>query len=63
MCFIRLGFAVVLMAFCVYHRSLPFKKAQTIVDFASKRCVFGLEMVGFFLQHDLGIMKNVLLWF
>jgi hypothetical protein len=31
--------------------------------FSSKKCVYGLEMMGLFLQYDLGIMENVLLWF
>jgi hypothetical protein len=40
--------------------ALPFKNAQKMVDFSSKKCVSGLEMMGFFLQYDLGIMENVL---
>jgi hypothetical protein len=37
----------------------PFKKSLKMVDFLSKKCVFGLEMLGFFLQHELGMMENV----
>jgi hypothetical protein len=40
--------------------ALPFKNAPKMVDFSSKKCVSGLEMMGFFLQYDLGIMENVL---
>jgi hypothetical protein len=36
----------------------PFINSKKVVDFPSKRHVFGLEMMGFFLQHDLGIIKN-----
>jgi hypothetical protein len=39
---------------------LPFKNSQKKVDFSSKKCVSGLEMMGFLLQYDLGIMENVL---
>jgi hypothetical protein len=38
----------------------PFINAPKMVDFPSKRHVSDLEMIGFFLQHDLGIMENVL---
>jgi hypothetical protein len=38
---------------------LPFKNAEKIFDFSSKKCVSGLEMMGFFVQYDLGIMENV----
>jgi hypothetical protein len=38
----------------------PFKNAQIMVDFSGRKCVSGLEMMGFFLQYDLGITKNVL---
>jgi hypothetical protein len=37
----------------------PFINTQKMVDFPSKRHVFGLEMMGFFLQYDLGIIENV----
>jgi hypothetical protein len=40
--------------------ALPFKNAPKMVYFSSKKCVSGLEMIGFFFQYDLGIMKNVL---
>jgi hypothetical protein len=33
-----------------------------MVKIPSKRHVFGFQMMGFFLQNDLGIMKNVLSW-
>jgi hypothetical protein len=38
----------------------PSKIPKTMVDFSSKKCVSGLEMMGFFLQYDLGIMENVI---
>jgi hypothetical protein len=34
-------------------------KFPKMVKFQGKRHVFGLEMMGFFLQHDLRIMGNV----
>jgi hypothetical protein len=37
----------------------PFINASKKVDFPSKKHVSDLEMMGFFLQHDLGIMGNV----
>jgi hypothetical protein len=37
----------------------PFINPQKMVDFPTKSCVFGLEMMGFFLQYDLGVMENV----
>jgi hypothetical protein len=37
----------------------PFINAQKMVEFSSKKHDFGLQMMGFFLQHDLGIMENV----
>jgi hypothetical protein len=39
---------------------LPFKNAPNMVDFSSKKCVYSLEMMGFFLQYGLGIMENVI---
>jgi hypothetical protein len=39
---------------------LSFKNPPKMVDFPSKKCVYGLEMMGFFLQYDLRIMENVL---
>jgi hypothetical protein len=36
-----------------------FINAPKKVDFPRKRCVFSLEMMGFFLQYDIGIVKNV----
>jgi hypothetical protein len=38
--------------------SLPFKNAKKIFDCSSKKCVYGLEMMGFFHQYDLEIMEN-----
>jgi hypothetical protein len=38
--------------------ALPLKNAQKMVDCSSKKCVFGLEIMGFFLQYDLGIMEK-----
>jgi hypothetical protein len=40
--------------------ALHLKHSPQMVDFSSKKCVFGLEMMGFFLQYDLGIMENFL---
>jgi hypothetical protein len=37
----------------------PFINAPKMVEFSSKKHVSDLEMMGFFLQHDLGIMENV----
>ena len=37
----------------------PFINAKQMVNFRIKKCVFGLEMMGFFLQYDLGVMENV----
>jgi len=37
----------------------PFINSPKMVKFPSKRHVSGLEMMGFFLQHDLRIMGNV----
>jgi hypothetical protein len=37
----------------------PFINAQKMVEFPSKKHVSDLEMMGFFLQYDLGIMENV----
>jgi hypothetical protein len=37
----------------------PFINAQKMVKFPSEKHVSGLEMMGFFLQYDLGIMENV----
>jgi hypothetical protein len=34
-------------------------KCPKMVEFSSKKHVSDLEMMGFFLQHDLGIMENV----
>jgi hypothetical protein len=39
---------------------LPFKNSPKMVDFSNKKCVSSLEMMGFFLQYELGIMKSVL---
>jgi hypothetical protein len=37
----------------------PFINAQKMVDFSKKKVCFDLEMMGFFLQYDLGVMENV----
>jgi hypothetical protein len=38
----------------------PFINSQKMVDFSKKNVSFDLEMMCFFLQCDLGVMKNVL---
>jgi hypothetical protein len=40
--------------------ALPFKNSQQMVIFSSKKCVYDLEMMGFFLQYELVIMEIVL---
>jgi hypothetical protein len=42
--------------------ALTFKNPPKMVKIPSKRHVFDFQMMGFFLQNDLGIMKNVLSW-
>jgi hypothetical protein len=42
--------------------ALTFKNPPKMVKIPSKRHVSGFQMMGFFLQNDLGIMKNVLSW-
>jgi hypothetical protein len=42
------------------HGALTFKNLQKMVKIPSKRHGSGFEMMGFFLQNDLGIMTNVL---
>jgi len=37
----------------------PFINAQNMVDFSKKNVCSDLEMMGFFLQYDLLVMKNV----
>jgi hypothetical protein len=37
----------------------PFINAQTMVNLSKKKVCFDLEMMGFFLQYDLGVMENV----
>jgi len=37
----------------------PFIKFPKMVDFSKKKVCFDLEMMGFFLQYDLGVMENV----
>jgi hypothetical protein len=37
----------------------PFINSQAMADFPRKRFVFGLGMMGLFLQYDLGVMENV----
>jgi hypothetical protein len=37
----------------------PFIKCPKMVDFSKKKVCFDLEMMGFFLQYDLGVMENV----
>jgi hypothetical protein len=37
----------------------PFINSHKMVDFPRKRCIFGLEMMGFFVQYELGVMENV----
>jgi hypothetical protein len=37
----------------------PFIKFPKIIDFSRKKACFDLEMMGFFLQYDLGVMENV----
>jgi hypothetical protein len=39
--------------------ALPFINAQKMAEFPSEKHIFGLEMMGFFLQYDLGVMENV----
>ena len=38
--------------------ALPFINAPKMVDFSKKNVCFDLEMMGFFLQYDLGAMDN-----
>jgi hypothetical protein len=40
--------------------TLPFQNAQKMVDFSSKKCVSGLEMMSFFLPYEFGIMESVI---
>ena len=37
----------------------PFINAQKRVKFSKKKVCVDLEMMGFFLQYDLGVMENV----
>jgi hypothetical protein len=43
--------------------ALTFKNLQKMVKISSKRHGSSSQMMGLFLQNDLGIMKNVLEWF
>jgi hypothetical protein len=36
----------------------PFINSQKMVNFSNKKVWFDLEMMGFFLQYDLGFMDN-----
>jgi hypothetical protein len=36
----------------------PFINAQTKVKFLKEKMCFDLEMMGFFLPYDLGVMEN-----
>jgi hypothetical protein len=36
----------------------PFINSQKKVNFSKKKVCFDLEMMGFFLQYDLGVMEN-----